>query len=38
MSDFIGFSEQMQAHFEYKITFLGRNVKKVPCIIKGITI
>ena len=33
MSDFIGFSEHMQAHFEEKITFFGRKVKKVPCII-----
>ena len=23
----------MQAHFEEKITFFGRKVKKVPCII-----
>ena len=23
----------MQAHFEGKITFFGRNVNKVPCII-----
>ena len=28
----------MQAHFEEKITFFGRKVKKVPCIIGTIRV
>ena len=33
MSDFIGFSEHMQAYFEGNLNFFGRKVNKVPFII-----